>query len=190
MQPMILTIGDPRLREVALPIEPGRVAEAEMQGLIDDLITAMRAAGGAGLAATQLGLAERVCVIEVDHNPRYPYKPQIPLTVLVNPRVTPLSDELFLNNEGCLSVPGLRGDVQRYTNVRVEALDREGQPLDFTVRGLSAGTFQHECDHLDGLLFTDRLDDPASLTTWDNFTRYRKDAYLDRVAALVGRYGS
>jgi peptide deformylase len=175
---------------LAVPVAPDRVLAAETQELIDQLIAAMRAAGGAGLAATQLGVARRVCVIEVDHNPRYPYKPQIPLTVLVNPTITPLTGEQFRNNEGCLSVPGFRGDVQRYTNVRVEALGRDGEPLDFAVRGLSAGTYQHECDHLDGLLFTDRLDDPASLTTWDNFARYRQDDYLDRVAELVARYGS
>jgi peptide deformylase len=134
--------------------------------------------------------AKRVCVIEVEDNPRYPYKPRIPLTVLLNPRLTPLSDSQFLNNEGCLSVPGMRGDIYRSTEIRVEGLDRQGGPLDFNVYGLSAGTFQHECDHLDGRLFTDRLADPASLTTSDNFALYRRDAYLERVAALVSHYGS
>jgi peptide deformylase len=190
LQQEILTIGDPRLRQPAEPVEPGEVAAADTQELIDALVATMRAAQGAGLAATQIGVAKRVCVIEVDDNPRYPYKPKIPLTVIVNPRLTLLSAERFLNNEGCLSVPGFRGDVHRCTEIRVDGLDRSGDPLDFTVRGLSAGTFQHECDHLDGLLFTDRLADPASLTTWDNFTRYRQPAYLERVAALVARYGS
>jgi len=186
----ILTIGDPRLRMPGVALSPSDLLSVEVQALIDGLITTMRAAQGAGLAAPQIGVAKRVCVIEVDNNPRYPYKPPIPLTVLVNPRLTPLHGEEFLNNEGCLSVPGLRGDVLRHTEIRVEALDRYGGPLDFTVCGLSAGTFQHECDHLDGRLFTDRLADPTSLTTWDNFARYRRDAYLDRVAALVERYGS
>jgi peptide deformylase len=187
---VILTIGDPRLRAPGLPVPPEEVGGAATQELIDRLIATMREAQGAGLAAPQIGVAKRVCVIEVDHNPRYPYKPQIPLTVLVNPRLTPLADEQFLNNEGCLSVPGIRGDVFRCTQLRVEGLDRFGGPLDFTVAGLSAGTFQHECDHLDGRLFTDRLADPASLTTWDNFVRFRQSAYLERVAALIGRYGS
>src|ERR1700733_13162717 len=146
----ILTIGDPRLRTPAAPVPPSDLPSAEVQGLIDGLIATMRAAQGAGLAAPQIGVAKQVCVIEVDHNPRYPYKPPIPLTVLVNPRITVLSGEQFLNNEGCLSVPGFRGDILRYTEIRVEALDRHGGPLDFTVRGLSAGTFQHECDHLEG----------------------------------------
>ena len=137
----------------------------------------------------EIGERMRLCVIEVDNNPRYPYKPRIPLTVLVNPTLTALSDERFVNNEGCLSVPGLRGDVERLTQIRVQALDRTGSKVDLTVRGLSAGTYQHECDHLDGTLFVDKLVDPTSLTTWENFDRYGRDRYLVRVAELVGRYG-
>ncbi len=186
----ILVLGDPALREVAVPVTAAAVSAPETQDLIDSLIATMRAAGGAGLAATQIGVALRICVIEVDHNPRYPYKPPIPLTVVVNPMVTPLSDERFDNNEGCLSVPGLRGNVARWTEVRVRAQDRQGEPLDFEVRGLSAGTFQHECDHLDGLLFLDRMTDPTTLATWANFEQYQKEAYLARVRELVDRYGS
>ena len=125
----------------------------------------------------------------MDNNPRYPYKPAIPLTVLVNPEVTGLSEERFVNNEGCLSVPGLRGDVERLTQIRVNALDRTGSNVVMTVRGLSAGTYQHECDHLDGTLFIDKVADPTSLATWENFERFRRDQYLVRVAELVGRYG-
>jgi peptide deformylase len=177
------------LRRTADPVDPADIPSAAVQGIIDDLIVTMRAAGGAGLAATQIGVPMRICVIEVDNNPRYPYKPPIPLTILVNPTVTELSDERFVNNEGCLSVPGLRGDVERFTQVRVQALDRQGSAVDLTVRGLSAGTYQHECDHLDGTLFVDKLVDPASLATWENFDRYGRTEYLVRVAELVGRYG-
>src|SRR5579859_104164 len=137
-QQEILTIGDPRLCTPAVAVPPSDLSSPETQALIDDLIATMRGAQGAGLAATQIGVAKQVCVIEVDNNPRYPYKPPIPLTVLVNPHLTALSGEQFLNNEGCLSVPGSRGDILRYTEIRVEALDRHGGPLDFTVRGLSA----------------------------------------------------
>ncbi len=185
----ILHLGHPELRRVAEPVDPAEIASSRVQELIDDLIVTMRAAGGAGLAATQIGEPVRICVIEVDDNPRYPYKPPIPLTVLVNPTVTGLSDERFVNNEGCLSVPGLRGDVERLTQIRVNALDRSGSNVVMTVRGLSAGTYQHECDHLDGTLFVDKLADPTSLATWENFDRYRRDHYLVRVAELVGRYG-
>jgi peptide deformylase len=185
----ILHLGEPKLREVAVEVRPDEINSDLVQGVISDLISTMRAAGGAGLAATQIGESLRICVIEVDNNPRYPYKPPIPLTVLVNPIITSLTDERFINNEGCLSVPGMRGDVARSTQVRVQALDSAGSPLDFTVRGLSAGTYQHEVDHLDGLLFVDKLVDSATLSTWDNFERFRRDDYLGRVSELVGRYG-
>jgi peptide deformylase len=185
----ILHLGEPDLRRRADPVDPDDIASNAIQDIIDDLITTMRAAGGAGLAATQIGETVRICVIEVDNNPRYPYKPPIPLTVLVNPTWARLTDERFVNNEGCLSVPGLRGDVERFTQIRVNALDRAGAEIDLTVRGLSAGTYQHECDHLDGTLFIDKLEDPASLSTWENFDRYRRDEYLVRVAELVSRYG-
>jgi peptide deformylase len=185
----ILQVGDPRLRAVARSVDGAALAGADVQNLIDDLVATMRAANGAGLAATQIGADLRICVIEVDNNPRYPYKPQIPLTILVNPVITPLTEELFANNEGCLSVPGIRGTVDRFTEIAVTACDRTGANLDFVVRGLSAGTFQHECDHLDGLLFLDRVKDLTTLTTWDNFARYERSAYIERVAALVDRYG-
>jgi peptide deformylase len=185
----ILHLGEPELRRRADPVDPADILSTSVQEVIEDLIVTMRAAGGAGLAATQIGEPMRICVIEVDNNPRYPYKPPIPLTVLVNPTVTGLSDERFVNNEGCLSVPGLRGDVERLTQIRVQAMDRSGSTVDRTVRGLSAGTYQHECDHLDGTLFVDKLVDPTSLATWENFDRYGRDQYLVRVAELVGRYG-
>ena len=106
----------------------------------------------------------RIAVIEVDHNPRYPYKPPIPLTVVVNPVIEALDDELVEINEGCLSVPDLRGNVERHVNVRVRYLDRDGVAHDEVKRGLTAGTFQHEVDHLDGVLFVDRVRDPRTLT--------------------------
>jgi peptide deformylase len=186
----ILLMGDPRLRQVAAPVSSDQLASQETQDLIDSLVATMRAAGGAGLAATQVGVALRICAIEVDHNPRYPYKPPIPLTVLINPVLAPLADEQFENNEGCLSVPDLRGNVSRYTEIRVQALDRQGHAVDVEVRGLSAGTFQHECDHLDGLVFVDRVTDRSTLATWANFERYQKAEYLVRVGELVSRYGS
>jgi peptide deformylase len=185
----ILRIGDPRLRVVAAPVDPSEINGPAVQQLIDDLIATMRAASGAGLAATQIGEARRVCVIEVKDNPRYPYKPEIPLTVLVNPVITTLDEETFENNEGCLSVPNLRGNVARRVRIRVDALDRSGRPFTREVGGLSAGTYQHECDHLDGMLFVDRVTDARTLATWEEFSLHQRDAYLERVAALVARFG-
>ncbi len=115
----IATVGHPVLRERARELTADELASAEVQRLIDDMIDTMRDANGAGLAANQVHEPVRVAVIEVEHNPRYPYKPRIPLTVVVNPVIEPLDDELVEINEGCLSVPDLRGNVWRHVNVRV-----------------------------------------------------------------------
>ena len=181
----VATVGDPVLRAPAAEVDEQRLRSPEMQRLIDDMIETMRAAGGAGLAATQVSVPLRIAVIEVDHNPRYPYKPPIPLTVIVNPAIEPMSTETLVINEGCLSVPGLRGDVARFVHVHVRFLDRTGSPRETVVSGLSAGTFQHEVDHLDGVLFLDRVSDPTTFTTWEQFERHHKDAFLRRIASFA-----
>ena len=186
----IAQIGHPILREPARPVAPDQLATPEVQRFIDDLIETMHDAAGAGLAAVQVYTPLRICAIEVKDNPRYPYKPNIPLTVLVNPVLTPLSDERFENYEGCLSVPDLRGKVWRHAELRVQALDRRGAPIDRVVRGITAGTFQHECDHLDGVLFIDRVHDPRTLCTWKEFARFHEAAFREQVREIVARYGS
>ncbi|MDH3294964.1 MAG: peptide deformylase, partial [Acidimicrobiia bacterium] len=158
------------------------------QQLIDDLIDTMRQANGAGLAANQIGVAKRVVVIEVNDNPRYPYKPRIPLTVAVNPELTPLDDEMVSINEGCLSVP-LRGLVDRHVNLAVSYHDRHGHHHQITARGLTAGTWQHECDHLNGILIVDRAD-PTTFATWDQYERHYRDEFVTRITAFVERVGS
>ncbi len=186
----IATIGHPVLRQPAREVAVDELGTGEIQRFIDDLIDTMRNAHGAGLAANQVNEAVRIAVIEVDHNPRYPYKPPIPLTVVVNPVLEPLDDELVEINEGCLSVPDLRGDVFRHVNVRVRYLDRHGGVHDEVKRGLTAGTFQHECDHLDGRLFVDRVRDTRTLSTWEQFERYRRDEFVARITEFVRRVGS
>lgn len=178
----ITTIGDPVLRQRADEVSPEELGSPEIQRLIDELIETRRAAGGAGLAAPQVSALKRIAVVEVDEatRERYPYKPVFPLTVIVNPVIEPLSDDTLLINEGCLSVPGLRGDVERHTRVRVEYLDRNGAQAEAVVEGLTAGTFQHEIDHLDGVLFLDRAD-PRSLSTWEQFERHGMAEFLQRV---------
>jgi peptide deformylase len=186
----IAQIGHPVLRQRAREVTREELASAELQQFIDDLIETMRDASGAGLAAIQVYRPVRICAIEVGDNPRYPYKPRIPLTVLVNPVLTPLGDETFLNNEGCLSVPNLRGDVPRFVHLRVQGWDRHGHDVDLEVHGLSAGTYQHEVDHLDATLFVDRVADPRSLTTWAEFERHHREAFIARVTELVARHGA
>ncbi|MBP6839031.1 MAG: peptide deformylase, partial [Kofleriaceae bacterium] len=170
----IAQIGHPVLRQVSRPVGRDELASPAMQVFIDDLIDTMRDADGAGLAAPQIYEPIQVCAIEVRDNPRYPYKPRIPLTVLVNPVLTPVGDETFANYEGCLSVPNLRGQVRRFVHLRVQAWDREGNPVDEVVHGLKAGTYQHEVDHLLGTIFVDRVTDPTTFATWTEFDRHHR----------------
>jgi peptide deformylase len=186
----IATIGHPVLREVARRVGPEELGTPEMQRFIDDLVETMVDANGAGIAANQVFRPVRVAVVCVKENPRYPYQPNWPLTILVNPEVTPTTEETFMNYEGCLSVPNLRGEAPRYCGVRVRALDRNGGPLDFEVKGLTAGVFQHELDHLDGKLFVDRVADTRTLATWADFERYHKEAFVERARAIVAKYGA
>ena len=186
----IATVGHPVLREAARQVTLDELASPELGRLIDDLIDTMRDANGAGIAANQVHEPVRVAVIEVNHNPRYPYKPPIPLTVLVNPVIEALDDELVEINEGCLSVPNLRGTVLRNVNIRARWLDRDGNEHDEIKRGLTAGTFQHECDHLDGRLFLDRVVDTTTLSTWEQFERHHRDEFVARITEFVRRVGS
>lgn len=185
----ILHVGHPNLRRVARDVTADEIRDPSMQQFIDDLIETMRAANGAGLAATQVDRPVRVCAIEVADNPRYPYKPNIPLTVLVNPILEPLGDASFRNYEGCLSVPNLRGVVRRHAELRVTGWDRHGARFERIVRGISAGTFQHEVDHLDGTLFLDRVDDRRTLCTWEQFKLHHEADFIETVRALVATYG-
>jgi peptide deformylase len=187
----IVEIGHPVLRERAREVRREELRSEEVQRLIGDMIETMRSANGAGLAANQVAETVRIAVVEVrPGNPRYPYKPPIPLTVIVNPLIEPLDSEVAQINEGCLSVPDLRGEVPRHVHIRLRYLDREGAEHEEVKRGLTAGTFQHELDHLDGTLFVDRVTDPKTLTTWEQFERFHRDAFVERARRLVERVGS
>jgi peptide deformylase len=187
----IAQVGHPVLRERAHEITAEELRSPEVQRLIDDMIETKRAATGAGLAANQVFDTRRIAVVEVEPgNPRYPYKPPIPLCVMINPVLEPAGEETAEINEGCLSVPDLRGTVDRLVAVRVRYLDRDGVEHDEVRRGLTAGTFQHEVDHLDGVLFLDRVRDPATFSTWEQFDRHHRAAFEARARALVERVGS
>jgi peptide deformylase len=186
----IAQIGHPVLRLRAREVSRDELLSPETQRFIDDLVETMRDANGAGLAAIQVYEPIRIVAIEVSgDNPRYPYKPKIPLTILVNPVLEPLDEETFDNYEGCLSVPNLRGIVKRHAHVRVRAWDRHGAEIDRVARGISAGTYQHEVDHLDGTIFVDRVTDPATFSTWDNFDRHHRDRFVAYAQAIVAKHG-
>ena len=187
----IVEIGHPALRERAREVTPEELRSDEVQRLIDDMIETMRGANGAGLAANQVAETVRVAVVEVrPGNPRYPYKPPVPLTVMVNPVLEPVGEETAEINEGCLSVPNLRGEVARHMNIRLRYTDRDGVAREEVRHGLAAGTFQHELDHLNGTLFLDRVTDPRTLTTWDGFERFHRGAFEERARRIVERTGS
>jgi peptide deformylase len=168
----IAKLGHPILRQVAQELTPETLAFAETQAFIDDLIETMRDANGLGLAAPQVYRSVSIVAIEGrGRNPRYPDAPPIPLTVLVNPRFTFLSEEKVWGYEGCLSVDNLRGNVPRSREVVVEALDRHANPVRIETGGFYAIVLQHEIDHLFGTLFVDRAD-PKSFAHLQEFERF------------------
>jgi peptide deformylase len=151
----VLKMGDPRLLEKALPVR--RFGTPDLDELLGDMRDTMAYLNGAGLAAPQIGVGLQVVIFGVHQNPRYPDAEEVPDTVLINPLLTPLSDELEEGWEGCLSVPGLRGMVPRYTRLRYQGFDAAGQPMDRSVAGFHARVVQHECDHLLGILYPMRI---------------------------------
>ena len=150
-------MGDPRLLEPSRPVE--KFDTPELHALIADMTDTMKALNGAGLAAPQIGVALQVVIFGVDHNPRYPDAESVPHTVLINPVLTALDDEMEEGWEGCLSVPGMRGLVPRYQRLHYQGRDQHGNPIDRTASGFHARVVQHECDHLYGILYPMRIRD-------------------------------
>jgi len=184
----IVQIGHPTLRERAREVHEDDLGTPELRRICDDVVETMRAASGAGLAAPQVDLPLRIFAVEVDDNPRYPYKPRLGLRVLVNPVVRALGAETYGSYEGCLSIPDLRGLLPRHVEVEVAYRDVDGGEHVERFGGLSAGTMQHELDHLDGVLFPDRVEDPSTLCTWEMFRAYREDAWVESVRGLLDRF--
>jgi len=153
----VLKMGDPRLLAIAGPVRA--FDTPELAGLVIDMRDTMRDLNGAGLAAPQIGVGLRVVIFGMEHNPRYPEADPVPFTVLINPQLTPLGDEMEEGWEGCLSVPGLRGLVPRHRHLRYTGVDGAGRPIDRTVSDFHARVVQHEVDHLDGILYPLRIRD-------------------------------
>ena len=153
----VLKMGDPRLLSVAQPVV--RFDSPQLGALLEDMRDTMAHLNGAGLAAPQIGVGLRVVIFGVRSNPRYPGVEEVPDTMLINPSITPLSGELEDGWEGCLSVPGMRGLVPRYRRLRYSGFDERGRPFERLVEGFHARVVQHECDHLDGILYPMRIRD-------------------------------
>jgi peptide deformylase len=153
----VLKMGDPLLLQVAKPVE--QFDSPELHALLADMHDTMAALNGAGLAAPQVGVSQQVVIFGVGSNPRYPQAESVPYTVLINPQLDPLDDEMEEGWEGCLSVPGMRGLVPRYSRLRYRGFDQFGKPLDRSVSGFHARVVQHEVDHLLGILYPMRIRD-------------------------------
>ncbi|HUQ11037.1 MAG TPA: peptide deformylase [Steroidobacteraceae bacterium] len=153
----VLRMGDPRLLQVSQPVAP--LPSPDIDALLVDMRDTMRALDGAGLAAPQIGVSRQVVIFGIDHNPRYPDAEPVPQTVLINPRIELLGDEIEEGWEGCLSVPGMRGLVPRHLRLRYRGVDERGQPVDRSVSGFHARVVQHEVDHLFGVLYPMRIRD-------------------------------
>jgi peptide deformylase len=177
----IAHLGHPVLRQIAEPVALDSIGAPHMQRFIDDLIETMVEYDGAGLAAPQVHISKQIVVFEVSGNPRYPEAESIPLTVLINPTITPTTQHMEEDWEGCLSLPGLRGKVPRYTQLRIEAYDRSAQKLDYVVKDFHARVVQHECDHLAGKVFPDRMRTMESLCFEREFARYHVGAKAEEV---------
>ncbi len=153
----VLKMGDPMLLQVAAPV--ANFDSPELHELLSDMRDTMAAMSGAGIAAPQIGVSQQVVIFGIDHNPRYPDAEAVPFTVLINPTLEFIGDELEEGWEGCLSVPGMRGMVPRYKQLRYRGFDEKGQAIDRTVNDFHARVVQHECDHLIGMLYPMRIKD-------------------------------
>ena len=168
----VARLGHPVLRKPALPVPVQEIKSPEAQRFIDDMVDTMREYNGAGLAANQVHTLKQICVIEVQGNPRYPDASSIPLTVLINPVVTPLHPDMEEGWEGCLSIPDMRGMVPRHVAVRLDAYDRMGERISVVAKEFFARVIQHETDHLNGLLYIDRMKDFSTLTHLAEWNKY------------------
>lgn len=171
----VLQMGNPLLRSVSEKVSREKLYSEEFQSFVDDLIATMRHEDGAGLAAPQVGVLDRVFVMEMQENPRYPEKENFPLHIVVNPEIIHTSSEKTQSWEGCLSIPRLRGRLKRYERITMKGLNRDGEDLEMQLTGFSAIVAQHELDHLNGVLFIDRMESMETLAFREEFEKYWND---------------
>ncbi|WP_149274668.1 peptide deformylase [Pareuzebyella sediminis] len=168
----VIKLGHPLLRNKSDTVSKERLHSKEFQCFIDDLIATMRHEEGAGIAAPQVAILDRVFAMEMKENPRYPNKANFPLYVVVNPEIIKRSPEKTESWEGCLSIPGLRGRLERHRSITLKGLDRTGTTFEIELDGFSAIVAQHELDHLNGILFIDRMESMETLAFREEFEKY------------------
>ena len=168
----VARLGHPVLRRVAEPVSSSEIARPEIQRLIDDMIETMHEYIGVGLAAPQVHISRQIAVLECESHPRYPDMARIPLMVIINPVLTPVSDEMATDWEGCLSIPDFRGVTPRYAAMRLEAYGRNGERIDLVAKDFFARFLQHETDQLNGKVFMDRMGDLTTLCHLQEWSRY------------------
>lgn len=174
----IAQIGHPILRNKTKDIPINEIKTENTKKIIEKMIKTMRMHNGAGLAANQIYEPIRICIIEVLDNPRYKHLNTIPLKVLINPKVIIKKDSATFNSyEGCLSVPNLRGKVKRYNTINVTYYTKDAKKITEDIKGLESIVYQHEIDHLDGYLFTDKVEDNSTLVTYENYQKYYEEEY-------------
>ena len=179
----IAQIGHPILRNKTKDIPINEIKSENTQKIIEKMIKTMRKHNGAGLAANQIYEPIRICIIEVLDNPRYKHLNTIPLKVLINPKVIIKKDTATFNSyEGCLSVPNLRGKVKRYNTINVTYYTMDAKKITENIKGLESIVYQHEIDHLDGYLFTDKVEDNSTLVTYENYQKYYEEEYKKELA--------
>ena len=181
-------IGEPILRKETLDVPINKIRTKEIQNIVKSLIYNMKEYKGAGLAANQIFEKYRICVLEVEKNDRYKHIPSIPLKVLINPRIIRADkNKIFSSYEGCLSVPNFRGRVNRSYDIDIEYYNEYGQFFRENIKGFAAIVYQHEIDHLDGVLFTDKVSNKKSLVTYDNYVKYFEDEYSEELINLFAK---
>jgi peptide deformylase len=168
----VARLGHPVLRKVTELVSETELRSESIRQFINDMVETMTEYDGVGLAADQVHVSKQIAVLEVADNRRYPEKPTVPLTVLINPIITPLSEELEEDWEGCLSIPDMRGKVPRYKSIKVQTLDLTGAAREFVAAGFHARVIQHEWDHLQGKVYLDRMPDLSTLSFISEFARY------------------
>ncbi len=175
----IAQIGHPILRNKTKDIPINEIKSENTKKIIEKMIKTMRKHNGVGLAANQIYEPIRLCIIEVLNNPRYKNLNTIPLKILINPKVIIKKDTATFNSyEGCLSVPNLRGKVKRYNTINVTYYNMDAKKITEDIKGLESIVYQHEIDHLDGYLFTDKVEDNSTLVTYENYQKYYEEGYL------------